>query len=102
MEVRPNFYELSLLIVNHNPGVVSILVNESIPQSMVTLNTNLQAVAIKVTAHETINLCSVYLPPHNFNLKYLQDHIDQLLSPFILMGDFNNHHTLFGRFNFQK
>ena len=125
--LRPNFDELSILIVKHNPlavclqetfpkdtdnitrkcqetenrpsGGVSILVNENVPQNIVTLNTNLQAVAIKVTAHKTITLCSVYLPPRNnfnFNPKDLQDVIDQLPSPFILMGDFNGHHTLWG------
>ena len=53
---------------------VSILVNENVPQSIVTLNTNLQDVAVKVTAHKTITLCSVYLPPRNnfyFNPKDL-------------------------------
>ena len=78
---------------------VSSFVNENVPQSIVTLNTNLQAVAVKVTAHKTITLCSVYLPPRNhfnFNPKDLQSVIDQLPSPFILMGDFNGHHTLWG------
>ena len=127
--LRPNFDELSILIVKHNPlavclqetflkdtdnitvrgfnlyhkcqetenrasGGVSILVKENVPQSIVTLNTNLQ-----VTAHKTITLCSVYLPPRNhfnFNPKDLQSVIDQLPSPFILMGDFNGHHTLWG------
>ena len=82
-----------------NSGGVSILVNENVPQSIVTLSTNLQAVAVKVTAHKTITLCSVYLPPRNhfkFNPKDLQSVIDQLPSPFILMGDFNGHHTLSG------
>ena len=80
-------------------GGVSILVNENIPKNILKLNTNLQAVAVKVTAHKTITLCSVYLPPRNqlkFNPKDLQDVIDQLPSPFILMGDFNGHHTLWG------
>ena len=89
--LRPNFDELSILIVKHNPlavclqetflkdtdnitvrgfnlyhkfqetenrasGGVSILVNENIPQSIVTLNTHLQAVAVKVTAHKTITV----------------------------------------------
>ena len=105
--LRPNFDELSLLIVKYNPlavclqitflkdtdnitdwgfnlylkfheiesrasGGVSILVNENIPQSIVTLNNNLQAVAVKDTAHKTISLCSFYLPPgnhFNFNPK---------------------------------
>ena len=55
--------------------------------------------AVKVTAHKTITLCSVYLPPRNhfnFNPKNLQNVIDQLPSPFILRGDFNGHHTLWG------
>ena len=55
--------------------------------------------AVEVTAHKTITLCSVYLPPRNhfnFNPKDLQNVIDQLPSHFILMGDFNGHHTLWG------
>ena len=79
--------------------VVYILVNENIPQSIVRLNTSLQAVAVKVTTHKTITLCSVYLPTRNhlnFNPKDLQDVIDQLPSPFILMGDFNGNHNLWG------
>ena len=66
---------------------VFIPVNKNIPQSIVTLNTNLQAVAIKVTANKTITLCSVYSPTRNhfnFNLKDLQDVIDQLSSPFYI------------------
>ena len=71
-------------------GGVSILVNDNIPQSIVTLNTNLQAVAVKVTAHKTITLYSVYLRPRNhfnFNPK-------DFPSPFIVMGDFNGQLTL--------
>ena len=127
--LRPNFYELNLLVVNHNPlavclqetflkdtdniivrgfnlyhkfhetensasGGVSILVNENVPQSIVTLNTTLQAVAVNVTAHKTITICSVYLPPRNhfnFNPKDLQNAIS-----FYFVGDFNGHHTLWG------
>ena len=110
-EPRPNFDELSILVRGFNirhkcqetenraSGGVTILVNENIPQSIVTLNTTLQAVAVKVTAHKTINLCSVYLPPRNhfnFNPKDLQDLTDQFPSPFILMGNINGHHTLWG------
>ena len=80
---------------NSVSGCVSILVNETI----VALNTNLQAVAVKVTAHKTTTLCSVYLPPRNhinFNPKDLKDLSDPLPSPFIFMGDFNGHQTLWG------
>ena len=129
--LRPNFDELSILIIKHNPpavflqetflkdtdnttvrgfnlyhkiqetenrasGSVSIPVNENTPQSIVTLNTNLQAVAVKVTVHKTITLCLVYLLPCNHFTFNLQDVIDQLPSPFILMGDFSGYDTLWG------
>jgi len=80
-------------------GGVSIIVNGNIPQNVVNLQTNLQAVAVRITAHKTLSICSVYLPPRNhfnFNPGDLQDLIEQLPIPFILMGDFNGHHTMWG------
>ena len=43
-------------------GGSSIVVNNSVPQSQIHLNTNIQAVAVKVTLHKTIHVCSIYLP----------------------------------------
>ena len=37
-------------------GGSSIVVNNSIPQSQIQLNTNIQAVAVKVTLHKTIHV----------------------------------------------
>ena len=88
---------------NRAYGGVSILVNENIPQRIVTVNTNVQDVVVKVTAHKTITYNSVFSlfapppPPRNnfhFNHKDLQNVIDQLPSTFILMEDFNGRHTL--------
>ena len=42
-------------------GGSSIEVNNSVPQSLISIYTNLQAVA--VTLHKTIHVCSIYLPP---------------------------------------
>ena len=80
--LRSNFDKLSLLVVKHNPFLkdtdvvtvrgfnlynkgqetknkasrgVFILVNDNIPQRIVTLNTNVQAVTVKVTAHKNYN-----------------------------------------------
>ena len=38
-------------------GGVSILVNENIPQSRIALNTNLQSVLVRVSAHKSLTLC---------------------------------------------
>ena len=43
-------------------GGSSIVVNNSVPQSLIPLNTNVQAVAVKVSLHKPIHVCSIYLP----------------------------------------
>ena len=51
---------------NTASGGVSILVNENIPQSIVRLNTNLQAVAVKVTAHKTNFMFGLFTTSQSF------------------------------------
>ena len=83
---------------------VAITVNNSIPHHRIKLETTLQAVAVNISLNKTITLCSVYLspppppPPQSLpiDVKKLDHLIDQLPEPFILMGDFNAHHTLWG------
>ena len=78
-------------------GGSSILVKQDILHSPINLNTRFQAVAIRLTLHKTITLCSVYLPPtYNFNRQDLEDLISQLPKPFLLVGDFNSHNPLWG------
>ena len=76
---------------------MAIIVNNSVAHHLVKLETTLQAVAVNISLNKTITLCSVYLPPRlPIDVKKLDDLIDQLPEPFILMGDFNAHHTLWG------
>ena len=78
-------------------GGSSIVINKSVPQSQIHLNTNLQAVAVKVTLHRTIHVCSLYLPPGDrFNIADLEHLLAQLPKPFIIMGDFNSHNNVWG------
>ena len=78
-------------------GGSSIILNNSIPQSQIQLNTNLQAVAVKATLHKTIHVCSLYLPPGDrINIADLEHLIQQLPKPFIIMGDFNSHSNVWG------
>ena len=73
-------------------GGVAVIVNNSIK-----LDTTLQAVAVSISVNKTITLCSVYLPPSSpVDIKKVEHLINQLPKPFILMGDFNSHHTLWG------
>ena len=78
-------------------GGVTILVRRGILASKVRLNTNLQAVAVRVTLNKPITLCSLYIPPHQIiSRETLQDLVEQLPSPFLLLGDFNAHNPIWG------
>ena len=78
-------------------GGVAIIVNNSVPHRPINLVTTLQAVAVNISFNKTITLCSIYLPPSlPIDVKKLDHLVDQLPKPFILMGDFNSHHTLWG------
>ncbi len=82
---------------NHPHGGVSLLVKETVPQTHITLNTTLKAVAARVTLHRTITICSVYLPPSQpIDLDKLNQLYMQLPAPAILLGDFNAHNVLWG------
>ena len=78
-------------------GRSSIIINNNIPHSEITLNTNMQAVAISATLHKTITVCSVYIPqneePKELELNNL---LEQLPRSFIIMGDFNSHNEIWG------
>ncbi|GFR30046.1 putative RNA-directed DNA polymerase from transposon X-element [Trichonephila clavata] len=78
-------------------GGVVLLINHATPFSPVLIRTSLQAVVMQVSIFSTVAICNVYLPPKApLNFRELQELIDQLPSPFILLGDFNAHHLLWG------
>ena len=78
-------------------GGVSILINRKIPHSSVSLNTTLQATAVKVTMHRELTICSLYLPPSlPIDSDKLDDLVKQLPSPFLILGDFNAHNHIWG------
>ncbi|GBM31747.1 hypothetical protein AVEN_45660-1, partial [Araneus ventricosus] len=81
---------------NHSRGVC-ILTSNLYPSTPLTLQTSLQAVAVQVHAQTLVTVCSVYLPPHDvISQQDLDTLVDQLPTPFILLGDFNGHSTLWG------
>ena len=78
-------------------GGVAILVNNSVPHEPITLQTSLQVNAVKLSLNKTITLCSVYLPPSMpLGFDGLHELVAQLPKPFLMVGDFNSHNTLWG------
>ena len=79
----------------HASGRVSTFIHNSIPHSVIPLNTSLQAQATLLTLDQTITICNIYLPP-NMNTDFIDNLVQQLPSPYILLGDFNAHHPMWG------
>ena len=75
----------------------SIMVKSSVPHTQFDLNTNLQAVAVTVTLSRKVIICSIYLPPIDVLSKNsLVNLFDQLLQPFMLVGEFNGQSNVWG------
>ena len=82
---------------NRARGGVAVVVNNSVPHRTVNVSTTLQATVVNISLNKTITICSIYLPPSTpIDFTELDKLIEQLPKPFILMGDFNAHSTLWG------
>ena len=79
-------------------GGVAILASKKCSKYEIKLNTNLQAVAISIKLQKRITVCSLYCPPIAITpvsfKSDLQNLVDQLPKPFLLLGDFNAHNPL--------
>ena len=81
--------------VNH--GGVCTLVKNTIANIQLNLNTELQAVAVRCQLDQLYTICNIYLPPsENVSLQQLEDLVAQLPTPYLLVGDFNARHPLWG------
>ncbi|GFW07738.1 putative RNA-directed DNA polymerase from transposon X-element [Trichonephila clavipes] len=78
-------------------GGVCIFTSLDVPFSALPLHTSLQAVAVRIHSTSLIIVCSLYLPPNTVIHQHdLNNLVDQLAAPFIILGDFNGHSTLWG------
>ena len=76
---------------------VSILTHKTILASPVVLDTNLNAVAARISLQKTVTVCSIYLSPSKpVKKEELESLIEQLPRPFLLLGDFNGHSPVWG------
>ncbi|GFS64770.1 putative RNA-directed DNA polymerase from transposon X-element [Trichonephila clavipes] len=76
---------------------VCIFTSLDVPSSALPLHTSLQAVAVRIHSTSLITVCCLYLPPNTVIHQHdLNNLVDQLPAPFIILGDFNGHSTLWG------
>lgn len=77
-------------------GLVT-LIHNSVPHSHIALNTTLQALAYKIRLSREYTICNIYLNPRgNVTANNITDLINQLPRPYIVMGDFNAKHEMWG------
>ncbi|GFW50018.1 probable RNA-directed DNA polymerase from transposon X-element [Trichonephila clavipes] len=76
-------------------GGVCIFTPLDVPSSALPLHTSLQAVAVRIHSTSLITVCCFYLPPNTVIHQHdLNNLVDQLPAPFVILGDFNGHSTL--------
>ena len=87
---------------NYDPDAGShggclIYIRRDIPQIPFSLNTPLLAIAVQIDLLRRYTLCSLYLPPNDpVSYQDLVDLVHQLPQPFLLLGDMNGRHPLWG------
>ena len=87
----------TLLKGNCPAGEAALLINQRVIHSELTLNSPLHAVAATITLDKTFTICSIYLTPGETITKLnLENLLDQLPRPFLLLGDFNAHSPMWG------
>jgi len=79
----------------HERGT-AILVNNHFNYETIELQTNLQACAIKLILEKTYTICSLYLPFINVDKQDIDNLLNQLPEPFLLLGDMNAKSPLWG------
>ena len=90
-----SFYGSLPVLGNRATGGSAIVVKSNITHEFLPLRTAIQAVAIKVTLKKQYTICSVYLEPGSqITIQDLQDLINQLPHPFLILGDLNAHSPL--------
>ena len=95
----PSSYDIIQSPKKRNDGherSVAILINKNCSFKPLPLNTPLQAVAVQLWLGRWYTVCSLYLPHIVVTQNELENLIDQLPEPFLLLGDMNARHHLWG------
>ena len=92
------FHSLPARRDGHERGA-AILVDKRVHCIAFPLRTSLQAVAVRVWLGKWYTICSLYLPHSSLSLREVTDLLDQLHSPYLLLGDMNAKSPLWGATN---
>lgn len=78
-------------------GGVCIYVNNTVESEEININSDIQVVAIKIKFPIKCIICSIYLPgSENISENALNNIVNQFNLPYIILGDFNAHNSIWG------
>ncbi|KAG5858985.1 hypothetical protein JTB14_020849 [Gonioctena quinquepunctata] len=77
-------------------GGIAISIRNNFPATEIPLRTYIQALAVHIDYPYKMTICNIYLPNTDWTLTALENIIEQLPSPFLIMGDFNSHNPTWG------
>lgn len=84
---------------NYACGGVATFIKDHLPTQELNIQSDIEVVATKILAPISICICNIYIPnSYSFEIQEINDIIKQITNPFILLGDFNSHHTLWGSY----
>ena len=76
---------------------LAMLGRQNILYHIIQMNTTMQAIAIRCKFEKICTICNIYISPNElFTVRSLVNIIDQLPRSFIIIGDFNSSHSLWG------
>ena len=75
---------------------IAVLLRNNFKYKIIPLNTNLQAVTTKTWLNKSYTVCSIYLPDIDVETNDLLNLLQQLTELFLLLGDMNARHRLWG------
>lgn len=75
----------------------AICIQNNMLHTSIPLNTDLEALAVRISTYKSITLCSLYISPsHICSKQDILKLIRQLPEPFLIMGDLNGHSQRWG------
>jgi len=92
-----NVFSTNRTACNRASGGVAILVRTDYPSTLLQIQSPLEVVAISIQLESSITICNIYIPNQKlFKSSDIENIIQQLPPPFLLLGDFNSHGLSWG------
>ena len=84
-------------------GGVITFVNNDYSSSEILINSPLQVIATQINYPINMTVSNIYLPPNQkFSENDINNIVEQLPSPFLIVGDFNSHNSIWGSLKTDK